>query len=261
MVTIGLAVNTNAISISIFDGIEFCGFNNEYGKYPYNDKIALDAISDCLDAANINYCDIGHIVISDQFNSTDKYLVSFLNKGPNIKNGLKEFYNILKIRRKLKGSLIKYFSNRGVNVSKLKIDFTGSFNSLIYYKYCESAFEDAVFVHFSDSKLFDLNLSGVINDNGIKISTCNSLLNQITTFYIDNTSSLDFIDNLKCLFVKLLANLYKGNNTDCIIINDDFNGILTEEFILNNSSFKQVHYSNNFYCNEDISMGAAMLSF
>jgi hypothetical protein len=143
----------------------------------------------------------------------------------------------------------------------LKIDFKGSLDSLIYYKYCESAFEDAVFIHFSDNQLFDLNLSGVINENGIKFSSCNTLLNQIATLYINtNTSSIECIDNLKRLFVKLLANLYKENNTDCIIINDDFNGIITEEFILYNSSFKQVHYSNNFYCNEDISMGAAMLS-
>lgn len=210
MVTIGLAINTKAISVSIFDGIEFCGFNNEYVKYPYYNNIPFEAISECLYAANINFCDIGRIVISDQFNITDKYLVSFLNKGAINKNGLREFYNAFKIRRKLKGSLLKYFSNRGVNISRLKIDFTGSFNSLIYYKYCESAFEDAVFVHFSDSKLFDLNLSGVINENGIKILTYNNLLNQITTLYIDNTISLEFVDNLKCLFVKLLPIYIRG---------------------------------------------------
>jgi hypothetical protein len=210
VVTIGLAINTKAISVSIFDGIEFCGFNNEYVKYPYYNNIPFEAISECLYAANINFCDIGRIVISDQFNITDKYLVSFLNKGAINKNGLREFYNAFKIRRKLKGSLLKYFSNRGVNISRLKIDFTGSFNSLIYYKYCESAFEDAVFVHFSDSKLFDLNLSGVINENGIKILTYNNLLNQITTLYIDNTISLEFVDNLKCLFVKLLPIYIRG---------------------------------------------------
>ena len=113
MVTIGLAINTKAISVSIFDGIEFCGFNNEYVKYPYYNNIPFDAISECLYAANINFCDIGRIVISDQFNITDKYLVSFLNKGAINKNGLREFYNAFKIRRKLKGSLLKYFSNRG----------------------------------------------------------------------------------------------------------------------------------------------------
>jgi hypothetical protein len=210
VVTIGLAINTKAISVSIFDGIEFCGFNNEYVKYPYYNNIPFEAISECLYAANINFCDIGRIVISDQFNIKDKYLVSILNKGAINKNGLREFYNAFKIRRKLKGSLLKYFSNRGVNISRLKIDFTGSFNSLIYYKYCESAFEDAVFVHFSDSKLFDLNLSGVINENGIKILTYNNLLNQITTLYIDNTISLEFVDNLKCLFVKLLPIYIRG---------------------------------------------------
>jgi hypothetical protein len=261
LITIGLAINSKAISVSIFDGIEFCGFNNEYVKYPYYNNIPFDAISECLYAANINFCDIGRIVISDQFNITDKYLVSFLNKGAVNTNGLKEFYNTLKKRRKLKGSLLKYFSNRGVNVSQLKIDFTSSFNSLIYYKYCESAFNDAMFIHFSDTQLYNFNLAGSINENNINHTSCNNLLNQITALDIVDTSSKEFIDYVKWLFINLLANLYNEKKYDCLIINDDFNGIITEEFILYNSPFKQVHYSNNFHCNEDISMGAAMLSF
>ena len=80
MVTIGLAINTKSISVSIFDGIEFCGFNNEYGKFPYCNNIPLDAISECLFKANINLSDIVRIVISDQLKITDKYLVSFLHK-------------------------------------------------------------------------------------------------------------------------------------------------------------------------------------
>ena len=260
MVTIGLAINTKAISVSIFDGIEFCSFNNEYGKFPYCNNIPLDAISDCLDAANINLFDIGHTVISDQLKITDKYLVSFLHKSVINSNGLKEFYNAFKIRRKLKGNLLKYFLNRGVDNSHLKFEFRDSFHSLIYYKYCESAFEEAAFIHFSDNQLFDLNLTGSINENNITYASNNNLLKLITSLNKTYTLSKEFIDNAKKSLINLLVNLYNEKKCSCLIINDDFYGILTEEFIVYNSPFKKVHYSNNFYCNEDISMGAAMLS-
>lgn len=261
MVTIGLAINTKSISVSIFDGIEFCGFNNEYGKFPYCNNITLDAISECLFKANINLSDIGRIVISDQFKITDRYLVSFLHKSVMNSNGLKEFYNAFKIRRKLKGSLLKYFLNRGVNISYLKFEFRDSLHSLIYFKYCESAFEKAAFIHFSGNQFFDFNLTGSINENNITYNGSNNLLNCIMSLNKSYTSSKEFNDNEKRLLINLLADLYNEEECDCLIINNNFNGILTEDFIIYNSPFKQVHYSNNSYCDEDISMGAAMLSF
>ena len=187
--------------------------------------------------ANINVSDIVRIVISDQFKITDRYLVSFLHKSVMNSNGLKEFYNAFKIRRKLKGSLLKYFLNRGVNISSLKFEFRDSLHSLIYFKYCESAFEKAAFIHFSDNQSFNLNLTGSINENNITYNSSNNLLNCIMSLNNSHTSSKEFNDNEKHLLTNLLANLYNEEECDCLIVNNNLNGILTEEFIIYNSPF------------------------
>jgi hypothetical protein len=64
-------------------------------------------------------------------------------------------------------------------------------------------------------------------------------LKLITSLNKTYTLSKEFIDNAKKSLINLLVNLYNEKKCSCLIINDDFYGILTEEFIVYNSPFKK----------------------